>query len=391
MGMLKNAIESIGARYGQDRAELDNALYLSDQALEPLGYDLGTYTPIDPVDPVDPVDPPVDPVDPPVDPVDPPVDPVDPPVDPVDPVTDANPVVTQVRELLQTASNTGDYTGINQYLDDYQISLFGLKQLFAGEPEETFQGYLDAGVVPFGYTPPDTSPTEIPEIGDITGDLPDGISELISGLVDSLNAKAEDYNFGGGYGGSFEPEVYDPGLDFAGYRTPGATGINVSNPFGQYTLSEAESEKSAVAPVDLPSFSRDQFARTDPAQRDSLIRDAVANAGLGSPSIADAMIKFGVTPDQLSSAIGLPVAGLPQGLQSITPDQFETRTIPGTTPATFIPQVGDITPLSGVSTGLPSLGVQPLPTYNPISFAATPEQVAAATIGAMNAAEAEQS
>jgi len=281
-------------------------------------------------------------------------------------------------------------------------------------PDDEFQAYLDAGVVPFGYTPPDTSPPGTPTVDDIPEDFYSDFQRYYQGIdseergslaqelegyiernVDIggilASAGAQDYEFGGGYGGSFEPEFYNPGIGFAGYRTPQATGINVRNPFGQYTLSEAESQRDPVAPVEMPTFSQTQFRSLNPVEQDALIRDAVSSAGINNPSIPEAMLNFGVLPGQVASAIGAPLADLPSGLQSITGDQFASRTIPGVTPSTFIPQVGEINSLSGVSTGLPSLGVQPLPTYNPISFAATPEQVAAATIGAMNAAEAEQS
>jgi len=141
----------------------------------------------------------------------------------------------------------------------------------------------------------------------------------------------------------------------------------------------------------MPTFERQSFLGLTPDEQDQIIFEAVERAGLYSPSLVEAANTFNIMPDQISRAIGIPVSGLPTGLQSIDSLDFEARTIPGITPSTFIPQVSDINTLSGVQSGLPSLTAQPLPSYTPIDFTATPEQVAAATIGAVNAAEAEQS
>ena len=393
---LRSAVETVWNRSSTAEdvdTEINNALFALDDILEPAGLDIGDYTFIEPPPPPPPEPDPEIPID----------------------TGSVTGVADTVSALLQQAEGTGDYTAINQFLADEGITEFGLRNLlFQDLPDENFQAYLDAGVVPFGYTPVVETEAPAPTVDDIPqnfysdfqryyqgldseerGSLAQELEGYIARNVDVggilASAGAQDYEFGGGYGGSFTPEVYDPGLAFAGYRTPQATGVNVRNPFGQYTLSQAEAQREAVAPRDVATFTQDAFQRMAPGERESLIRDAVSDFGLDSTDLQTAALEFGVTPEMISSAVGLPQTALPQGLQSITPDQFATRTIPGVTPSTFIPQVGDITPLSGVSSGLPSLGVQPLPTYNPISFAATPEQVAAATIGAMNAAEAEQS
>lgn len=394
---LKSSVNTVWNRSstGADvDSEINNALFSLDEILEPVGLDIGDYTFIEP--PTPPVEPP------------PPTEP-DIPED----TTSLTGLADTVVALTGQAQTTGDYTTLNQFLQDNNIDTNGLRLLFPDISDVDFQSVLDAGATPFGYTQPVAEPPVVtPTVEDIPDDFYSGFQQYYQGLdsesrgslaseledyiaknVDVgdilASANAQEYEFGGEYSGAFGTEVYNPGLPFYSYRTPEATGIDVSSPFGQYTLSKAESLKSAVAPKNVATFQQQAFGSLPALERESMIRDVVNTIGLEAPDLPELMTEFGVTPEELSLAAGLPLTALPQGLQGVT--DFATRTIPGTTPATFIPQVGDITPLSGVSSGLPSLGVQPLPTYTPISFDATPEQVAAATIGAMNAAEAGQS
>lgn len=398
---LVAAIESVGSNFGQTPTEIANTISVINPAFSSAGYDL-----LSPAEPPTPEPPAPDP-DPPA----PPPPPVDPAV-PTD-TTSTTELADTVVALTNQAQTTGDYTTLNQFLQDNNINTNGLRLLFPDISDADFQSVLDAGATPFGYTPPVVEPPVVtPTVEDIPDDFYSGFQQYYQGLdsdsrgslaseledyiaqnVDVgdilASANTQEYDFGGEYSGAFEPETYLPGLPFYSYRTPEATGIDVSSPFGQYTLSKAESLKSAVAPKNVATFQQQAFGSLPALERESMIRDVVNTMGLEAPDLPELMTEFGVTPEELSLAAGLPLTALPQGIQGVT--DFATRTIPGTTPATFIPQVGDITPLSGVSSGLPSLGVQPLPTYTPISFGATPEQVAAATIGAMNAAEAEQS
>ena len=368
--------------------EINNALFALDQILEPQGLDIGTYSLIEPPPPEEPLPPPGE---------------TEVPID----TTSTDSLANTVLALTQQAQTTGDYTTLNQFLQDQGIQLVGLKALFPQYTDEEFQAVLDAGVTPFGYTQPVVEEPVVPTVEDIPSDFYKDFQtyyntidseergtlaqELENYITENLDvgsilasANAKDYEFGGEYAGAFAPEVYDPGLPFYSYRTPQSTGINVRNPFGSYTLSKAESDKSAIAPQDVATFEQEAFGRLSPVERDALINSVVSEFGLTSDEIPARMIQFGVTPEQISSATTLPLTGLPTGIQSVTSDQFATRTIPGTVAPTFVPQIRDITPLSGVS-GLPSLTAPTLPTYNPISFAATPLEVAQATIDAMNA------
>lgn len=366
--------------------EINNALFALDQILEPQGLDIGTYSLIEPPPPEEPPPPPEE------------------PVIPTD-TTSLQGVTDTVLALTQQAQTTGDYTALNQFLQDEGITEFGLRQIFPDITDQDFQLVLDAGATPFGYAQPVVEEPVVPTVGDIPADFYQGfqtyynsldpetrgslsseLEDYVAGNLDVgsvlASANAQDYEFGGGYGGAFAPEVYDPGLPFFGYRTPESTGVNVRAPFGQYTLSQAEADRSAIAPRDVATFQQEAFGRFSPLERESAIRDVVSTIGLDASDLPERMMEFGVTPEELSSAVGLPLTSLPAGIQGVT--GFDTRTIPGTVAPTFVPQIRDITPLSGVS-GLPSLTAPTLPTYNPISFAATPLEVAQATIDAMNA------
>ena len=161
-------------------------------------------------------------------------------------------------------------------------------------------------------------------------------------------------------------------------------GINVGSPFGEYTLSETESKKNKVLPSEVATFQQESFRGLPAFERDSMIREVVSTIGLDAADLPSKMLEFGVTPQEIASATGFSLAQLPQSIQGVA--DFPTRKIGGFTPATFVPPVKDI-PDGGLS-GLPSLATTTLPSYTPINFTATPEEVAQSTITAMNAAKA---